>query len=81
MRAFAAGRPLRTRLKQLLRKKEIIGDLCDQLRAGRARHLHHRAPGLRPLGDSAWMAERLSELLQVRARGFWLPVPHVSSAV
>ena len=55
IQAYGAGRPHRARLKQLLRKKEIVGDLCDQLRTRLARCLYDElgnervAPGVAPL--------------------------------
>jgi hypothetical protein len=82
--AFAAGRPLRAHLKSLLRKKEIVGELCDQLRTGRSRHLHHRATGLESgdaegggngssnsealFADEGWLEEQLAGLLRVMRR-------------
>jgi hypothetical protein len=68
VRAFAKGQKLRKRLKELLRKKEIIGDLCNQLRAGRTRYLHQRCPGLEHVKDDKLLAVQLSELLIVMTR-------------
>lgn len=68
VRAFAKGQELRKRLKELLRKKEIVGDLCDQLRAGHTRYLHQRCPGLEHFKDDKLLTVELSELLMVMAR-------------
>lgn len=43
MAALAAGSDLRRRLKELLRKKAALGELCNQLRAARSRRV--RAAG------------------------------------
>ena len=68
MQAFVNGQPLRKRLKELLRKKEIIGELCDQLRAGRSRALNGRGSPAAPFLDDGALAAQLSELLLVMER-------------
>ena len=91
MRAFAAGRPLRAHLKSLLRKKEIVGDLCDQLRAGRARHLNDRHSHLDLNGRSdrcgarAGPAQCERHVLTTRRSGLdgatdEVPLPHLCAA-
>lgn len=66
--ALQAGRPLRRRLKELLLKKEIVGDLFNHLRLGRVRHRAGRGGQAPEFESDANVKEDLAQLLMVMDR-------------
>eukprot|EP00892_Ulva_mutabilis_P011943 jgi/Ulvmu1/9120/UM005_0215.1 len=66
--ALAAGRPLRRQLKALLRKKELVGDLFNQLRLQHARHAFGREPAASHFASAEAVRTDLAQLLTVMGR-------------
>lgn len=62
--ALAKGRPHRDKLKELMHKKEVVGDLFNQLRLSRQRMLNGRST-LQYFDDEAALNETLAQLLMV----------------
>ncbi|KAK9819835.1 hypothetical protein WJX72_002959 [[Myrmecia] bisecta] len=62
--ALAEGQPHRSKLKELMNKKELVGDLFNQLRLSRQRYLNDRPP-LAPMQDGDAVNHTLAQLLMV----------------
>lgn len=66
--ALAGGRELRQQLKGLLRKKELVGDLLNQLRLQHTRHAFGREPAAVHFASADAVRTDLAQLLTVMDR-------------
>jgi hypothetical protein len=63
--ALVKNRELRRELKDLLKKKETIGDLVNLLRLGYARHIRGRKSGYEHIYSDEQLKDDLAQLLMV----------------
>jgi 5' nucleotidase family len=66
--ALQQGCELRRKLKSLLQKKELIGDLFNQLRLGHTRHALGRDVGFEHFETAESVKDALAQLLTVMDR-------------